>query len=766
MAFRTLDDLDVKGKRVLVRADLNVPMKDGVVTDALRIERQAPTIRELSGKGAKVIVLSHFDRPKGKVVPSMSLQPVAAALAKELGKPVAFAADCIGPVAQAAVAKLADGEVLLLENTRFHADEEANDAAFAKEIAALGDLFVNDAFSAAHRAHATTEAIAHLLPSAAGRSMEQELRHLNKALGDPERPVLAVIGGAKVSTKIALLENLVKRVETLVIGGAMANTFLAAEGIAVGKSLYEPDHVETARKVLHLANESGAAVLLPVDAVVAKEFKAHARHRTAEVHHVHADEIILDVGAKSIAEFEGRLAGTRTLVWNGPFGAFETPPFDAGTVAAAKLVAAATRAGNLLSVAGGGDTVAALNHAGVGGRLFLRFDRRRRIFGMAGRAGTARRRGPSNPELVAAKTFAKSTRATVSAGIGAARFRRGFLGHDIAELNAIALKMVAKGRGILAADESTGTIAKRFDKIGVTNTEENRRDYRELLFRCPEGMKHVSGVILFDETIRQKAADGTPLVKLIEAAGAVPGIKVDKGAQPLAANPGQTVTEGLDGLRERLVEYHKLGARFAKWRATYDPTKFSHNGINANAHALARYAALCQENGIVPIVEPEVLMDYDNGIDACAEVTEWVLKEVFQQLYYADVQLEGIVLKPNMIVPGVKAAKQASVDEIADRTVQVLKRCVPGAVPGIAFLSGGQSDELATAHLNAMNARHALPWTLTFSYGRALQAAPQKAWSGKKENVAAAQAAFAHRARMNGLAATGEWKAELEKKAA
>ncbi|MBV9418650.1 MAG: fructose-bisphosphate aldolase class I [Alphaproteobacteria bacterium] len=337
---------------------------------------------------------------------------------------------------------------------------------------------------------------------------------------------------------------------------------------------------------------------------------------------------------------------------------------------------------------------------------------------------------------------------------------------NLAELNEIARKMVAKGRGILAADESTGTIQKRFDKIGVENTEPNRRDYRELMFRSAEGMKYVSGVILFDETIRQKAKDGTPLVKLIEAAGAVPGIKVDKGAQPMALDPDQTVTEGLDGLRERLVEYHKLGARFAKWRATYNPTKTTWNAVNANAHALARYAALCQENGIVPIVEPEVLMDYDNDIDTCASVTEWVLKEVFQELYHAHVKLEGIVLKPNMVVPGMKAAKQASVDEVADRTVEVLKRCVPSSVPGIAFLSGGQSDHDATAHLNAMNARHKLPWALTFSYGRALQAAPQKAWSGKVENVAAAQAAFAHRAKMNGLAAAGGWKAEMEKQAA
>jgi fructose-bisphosphate aldolase class I len=340
---------------------------------------------------------------------------------------------------------------------------------------------------------------------------------------------------------------------------------------------------------------------------------------------------------------------------------------------------------------------------------------------------------------------------------------------NLAELNKIARAMTAEGKGILAADESTGTIQKRFDKIGVTNNEDNRRDYRELLFRSMDAMKnHISGVILFDETIRQKAKDGTPLVKLIEAAGSIPGIKVDAGAKPLAASNGETVTEGLDGLRERLVEYHKLGARFAKWRATYDPTngRPSYNCINANAHALARYAALCQENGIVPIVEPEVLMDGDNDIDTCAKVTEWVLKETFQQLYYANVALEGMVLKPNMVISGMKCPKQASVDEVAQRTVEILKRCVPSAVPGIAFLSGGQSDEQATAHLNAMNAEYELPWALTFSYGRALQAAPQKAWGGKAENVTLAQKAFTHRAKMNGLAALGKWTAELEKKAA
>jgi len=340
---------------------------------------------------------------------------------------------------------------------------------------------------------------------------------------------------------------------------------------------------------------------------------------------------------------------------------------------------------------------------------------------------------------------------------------------NLDQLNKTADAMVRPGKGILAADESSSTIKKRFDAIGVDSTADNRRDYRELLFRSTDAMRnYISGVILFDETIRQAAKDGTPLVKIIADTGAIPGIKVDAGAKPLPFSPGETVTEGLDGLRERLKDSHGLGARFAKWRAVIDicERKPSYAAILANAHALARYAALCQEADIVPIVEPEVLMDGGHDIQTCAQVTEWVLKEVYQQLYYQNVVLEGTVLKPNMIVPGNKSEKRASVDEVAERTIQVLKRCVPAAVPGIAFLSGGQSDEEATAHLNAMNRIGGLPWKLTFSYGRALQAAPQKAWSGKNENVAAAQRAFSHRAKMNGLAALGQWQNELEKKAA
>jgi len=340
---------------------------------------------------------------------------------------------------------------------------------------------------------------------------------------------------------------------------------------------------------------------------------------------------------------------------------------------------------------------------------------------------------------------------------------------NLADLNKVAIAMTAAGKGILAADESTGTIKKRFDGIGVENTEGNRRDYRELMFRTTEAMKnYVSGVILYDETIWQKANDGTPLVKLIEQAGSIPGIKVDEGTKPLPNCPGELITAGLDKLPDRLPKYYEAGARFAKWRAVIDIGAGipSYTAIRTNAHALARYAALCQMNQIVPIVEPEVLMDGDHDIDRCYEVTEFVLKETFQELYYQRVPLEGIVLKPNMAVPGKKSSKKASVQEVAEKTVKMLKACVPGAVPGIAFLSGGQSDEEATAHLDAMNKIGNLPWNLTFSYGRALQAAPQKAWSGKAANVAAAQAAFTHRARMNYLAARGEWKSDLEKKAA
>ncbi|MBI1237288.1 MAG: fructose-bisphosphate aldolase class I [Alphaproteobacteria bacterium] len=339
---------------------------------------------------------------------------------------------------------------------------------------------------------------------------------------------------------------------------------------------------------------------------------------------------------------------------------------------------------------------------------------------------------------------------------------------DLEQLNDIAIQMVAHGKGILAADESTGTIKKRFDTIGLTSTEDSRRDWREMLFRTQPAMnEHISGVILYDETLRQKAADGTPLAKLIADAGAVPGIKVDTGAKDLAGAPGEKITEGLDGLRDRLNEYYELGARFAKWRAVIemgregDDSMPSPYCVDVNMHALARYAALCQEAGIVPIVEPEVMMDGDHSIERCYEVTEYGLKKLYEELYAQGVQLEGTILKPNMIIAGKKCPDQASVEDVADLTVQCLSNCVPSAVPGIAFLSGGQSDEDATAHLNAMNAAYDLPWALTFSYGRALQAAPLKAWKGK--DVAAGQKAFNHRARMNGLASIGEWTPELEK---
>ena len=337
------------------------------------------------------------------------------------------------------------------------------------------------------------------------------------------------------------------------------------------------------------------------------------------------------------------------------------------------------------------------------------------------------------------------------------------------KLEDIAQAMVAPGKGILAADESSGTIKRRFDTIGLASTEDSRRDYREMLFRTDEAMRnHISGVILYDETLRQKADDGTSLASIIQAAGSIPGIKVDNGAKPIPFHPSESVTEGLDGLRERLKDYYELGARFAKWRGVIDigPSMPSYGSILANAHALARYAALCQEAGIVPIVEPEVLMDGPiaaHDIDACAAVTERTLKIVFQELYHARVKLEGMVLKPNMIVPGKNCAKKAAPREVAEKTLKVLKACVPAAVPGIAFLSGGQSDIEATEHLALMNQMGPLPWKLTFSYGRALQAAALKAWGGKPENISAGQRAFLHRAKMNGLAAKGAWSKDMEK---
>jgi len=340
---------------------------------------------------------------------------------------------------------------------------------------------------------------------------------------------------------------------------------------------------------------------------------------------------------------------------------------------------------------------------------------------------------------------------------------------NLADLNKVATAMAAPGKGVLAADESSGTIKKRFDAIKVESTEESRRDYREMLFRSADAMKqYISGVILYDETIWQNAKDGTPLIKLIERSGAIPGIKVDEGTQALPGCPGELVTVGLDKLAERLKKYYERGARFAKWRAVIDigPGVPTMTAIHVNAHALARYAALCQAAQIVPIVEPEVLMDGDHDIDRCYDVTQRVLNKTFQELRVQRVALEGMILKPNMAISGKKCAKQASVEEVAEKTIRLLKACVPAAVPGVAFLSGGQSDEAATAHLNAMNRSGGLPWRLTFSYGRALQAAPQKAWSGKADNVAAGQRAFTHRARMNSLATSGEWQPDLEQKKA
>jgi phosphoglycerate kinase len=364
-SFRTLDDIGtIKGKRVLLRVDLNVPVQDGKVSDATRIERVAPTITELSDKGAKVILLAHFGRPKDGPDPSMSLKLVADETANIIKRPVGFAKDCIGPDAAAAVAAMKDGDIVCFENTRFYKKEEKNDPEFTKALAENGDIFVNDAFSAAHRAHSSTEGLAHLLPAFAGRTMQAELEALEKGLGKPVKPVVAIVGGAKISSKLDLLGNLVKKVDALVIGGGMANTFLAAQGINVGKSLCEHDLADTAREIMKTAKASGCEIVLPVDGVVAKEFKAGADFQIVDITAIPADGMVLDVGPKSIDAVNAWVSKAATLVWNGPLGAFEIEPFDRATVAAARHAAACTKAGRLVSVAGGGDTVSALNHAG------------------------------------------------------------------------------------------------------------------------------------------------------------------------------------------------------------------------------------------------------------------------------------------------------------------------------------------------------------------------------------------------------------------
>ncbi|MEX0320087.1 MAG: phosphoglycerate kinase [Ruegeria sp.] len=365
MGWKNLDDMDLGGKCVLVRVDINVPVEDGKVTDDTRIRRVQPTIRDILAAGGRPILLAHFGRPKGKVVPEMSLRPLVPALEAAFGAPVTFCADCRGPAAQAAVDSLAEGAILLLENTRFHAGEEKNNAGLAAEMAELGDIYCNDAFSAAHRAHASTEGLARLLPACAGRLMQAELEALESALGQPQRPVVAVVGGAKVSTKLELLGNLVERVDHLVIGGGMANTFLAAQGIDVGKSLCEHEMTGTAREILVKAETTGCKILLPSDVVVAREFKAGAENETVAADACPADAMILDAGPETVARVAEVMEGAKTLIWNGPMGAFEIAPFDAATNAAAKQAAALTKAGQLITVAGGGDTVAALNQAGA-----------------------------------------------------------------------------------------------------------------------------------------------------------------------------------------------------------------------------------------------------------------------------------------------------------------------------------------------------------------------------------------------------------------
>jgi len=368
VAIRTLDEADLRGKRVLLRVDLNVPLEDGKVGDLTRIERVAPTIREIADKGGKVILLSHFGRPKGPD-PKQSLRPVAAAVSQVLGRPVAFAEDCVGPKAQAAVAALRPGDILCLENTRFHKGEENNDPEFLASLAALGDLWVNDAFSAAHRAHASTEGLGHRLPAYAGRAMQAELEALENALEHPAHPVMAIVGGAKVSTKLDLLGNLIAKVDILAIGGGMANTFLAAQGRRIGKSLAEHDLVTTAREVVAAADAKGREILLPTDAVVARELAPHAPSRVVAVDAVGEEEMILDLGPRSVEHVISALARSKTLLWNGPVGAFEIEPFDDATIEIAEAAAELTEAGKLVSVAGGGDTVAALNAAGVTGRF-------------------------------------------------------------------------------------------------------------------------------------------------------------------------------------------------------------------------------------------------------------------------------------------------------------------------------------------------------------------------------------------------------------
>ena len=363
--FKTIDDIDVTGKRVFVRLDLNVPMSDGRITDMTRIERSLQTLEQLSGKGAKVIVASHFGRPKGRVVDALSLRPVATALGKAMDKDIPFAADCIGPAAENAIARMNDGDIIVLENLRFHAGEEANDPGFAKQLAALADVFVNDAFSTAHRAHASTEGITRHLGAAAGRLMQAELSALSGALGNPEHPLAALVGGAKVSTKMDVLGNLVSRADVVIIGGGMANTFLFAQGVDMGNSLCEKDMADQARDIMTHAAEAGCEIVLPLDAVVATEFAENAANRTVPLEAIGSDEMMLDIGPASINDVTERLGRCKTIVWNGPMGAFEISPFDVGTNAVAREVARLTRDGKMTSVAGGGDTVSALANAGV-----------------------------------------------------------------------------------------------------------------------------------------------------------------------------------------------------------------------------------------------------------------------------------------------------------------------------------------------------------------------------------------------------------------